>query len=88
MYMYNDRCSHVILHTVFIIAQSLFSDQQYLEQKQVFIDIQLSSEYEISSTINRPISQTVYTLAIAINRAEHERSTVIIQHNYKLFVQS
>ena len=33
---------------------------------------------------NRPISQTVFMLSIAINRAEHVRATVIIKHNYML----
>ena len=30
----------------------------------------------------RPISQTVFLLSIAINRAEHVCATVIIKHNY------
>ena len=30
---------------------------------------------------NRPISQTVFMLSIAINRAEHVCATVIIKHN-------
>ena len=30
----------------------------------------------------RPISQTVFMLSIAINRAEHVCATVIIKHNY------
>ena len=33
---------------------------------------------------NRPISQTVFMLSIAINRAEHICATVIIKHNYML----
>ena len=33
---------------------------------------------------NRPISQTVFMLLIAINRAEHVCATVIIKHNYML----
>ena len=33
---------------------------------------------------NRPISQTVFMLSIAINRAEHVCATVIIKHNYML----
>ena len=32
----------------------------------------------------RPISQTVFMLSIAINRAEHVCAIVIIQHNYML----
>ena len=32
----------------------------------------------------RPISQTVFILSIAINRAEHVYATVIIKHNYML----
>ena len=32
--------------------------------------------------VNRPISQTVFMLSIAINRAEHVCATVIIKHNY------
>ena len=32
----------------------------------------------------RPISQTVFMLSIAINRAEHVCATVIIKHNYML----
>ena len=31
-----------------------------------------------------PISQTVFMLSIAINRAEHVCATVIIKHNYML----
>ena len=34
--------------------------------------------------IYRPISQTVFMLSIAINRAEHACATVIIKHNYML----
>ena len=34
--------------------------------------------------LNRPISQTVFMLSIAINRAEHVCATVIIKHNYML----
>ena len=33
---------------------------------------------------NRPISQTMFMLSIAINRAEHVCATVIIKHNYML----
>ena len=33
---------------------------------------------------NRAISQTVFMLSIAINRAEHVYATVIIKHNYML----
>ena len=33
---------------------------------------------------NRPISQTVFMLSIAINRAEHVCATEIIKHNYML----
>ena len=33
---------------------------------------------------NRPISQTVFMLSIAINKAEHAGATVIIKHNYML----
>ena len=33
---------------------------------------------------NRPFSQTVFMLSIAINRAEHVCATVIIKHNYML----
>ena len=33
---------------------------------------------------DRPISQTVFMLSIAINRAEHVCATVIIKHNYML----
>ena len=32
----------------------------------------------------RPISQTVFILSIAINRAEHVCAIVIIKHNYML----
>ena len=32
----------------------------------------------------RPISQTVFMLSTAINRAEHVCTTVIIKHNYML----
>ena len=32
----------------------------------------------------RPISQTVFMLSIAINRAKHVCATVIIKHNYML----
>ena len=33
---------------------------------------------------HRAISQTVFMLSIAINRAEHVYATVIIKHNYML----
>ena len=33
---------------------------------------------------SRPISQTVFMLSIAINRAEHVCGTVVIKHNYML----
>ena len=33
---------------------------------------------------DRPISQTVFMLSIAINRAEHVCAIVIIKHNYML----
>ena len=33
---------------------------------------------------NRPISQTVFMLSIAINRAEQVCAIVIIKHNYML----
>ena len=36
------------------------------------------------SSCNRPISQTVFMLSIAINRAEHVYAAVIIKHNYML----
>ena len=36
------------------------------------------------STNIRPISQTVFMLSIAINRAEQVCATVIIKHNYML----
>ena len=32
----------------------------------------------------RPISQTVFMLSIAINRAEHVCATIFIKHNYML----
>ena len=38
----------------------------------------------IVSAIYKPISQTVFMLSIAINRAEHVYATVIIKHNYML----
>ena len=38
----------------------------------------------IYSTEYRPISQTVFMLSMAINRAEHVCATVIIKHNYML----
>ena len=34
--------------------------------------------------LDRPISQTVFMLSIAINRAKHVCATVIIKHNYML----
>ena len=38
----------------------------------------------ITELEHRPISQTVFMLSIAINRAEHVCATVIIKHNYML----
>ena len=38
-------------------------------------------------TVYRPISQTVFMLSIAINRAERVCATVIIKHNYMLLSQ-
>ena len=48
-----------------------------------------SSDRKIRNSIrttatDRPISQTVFMLSIAINRAEHVCATVIIKHNYML----
>ena len=37
-----------------------------------------------SNVMYRPISQTVFMLSIAINRAEHVCATVMIKHNYML----
>ena len=39
---------------------------------------------DLNIIINRPISQTVFMLSIAINRAEQVYATVIIKHNYML----
>ena len=36
------------------------------------------------TTHYRPISQTMFMLSIAINRAEHVYATVIINHKYML----
>ena len=46
----------------------------------------LTAELEFVSlfVLYRPISQTVFMLSIAINRAEHVCATVIIKHNYML----
>ena len=44
----------------------------------------LIKTYTTHPGINRPISQTVFMLSIAINRAEHICATVIIKHNYML----
>ena len=44
----------------------------------------LRVQLEISCRENRPISQTVFMLSIAMNRAEHVCATVIIKHNYML----
>ena len=38
----------------------------------------------INHMLYRPISQTMFMLSIAINRAEHVCATVIIKHNYML----
>ena len=40
--------------------------------------------YFLKNKGNGPISQTVFMLSIAINRAEYVRATVIIKHNYML----
>ena len=37
--------------------------------------------------LNRPISQTVFMLSIAINRAEPVCAIVIIEHNYILMCE-
>ena len=39
---------------------------------------------DLPCEVARPISQTVFMLSIAINRAEHVCATVIIKHNYML----
>ena len=46
----------------------------YLDKRIIYIYIY----------IYRTISQTVFMLSIAINRAEHVYATVIIEHNYML----
>ena len=38
----------------------------------------------VDNYVNRPISQTVFMLSNAINRAEHVCAAVIIKHNYML----
>ena len=38
----------------------------------------------VNTNSDRPISQTLFMLSIAINRAEHVCATVIIKHNYML----
>ena len=38
----------------------------------------------VNDNYYRPISQTMFMLSIAINRAEHVCATVIIKHNYML----
>ena len=40
--------------------------------------------YFILTYLYRPISQTVFMLLIATNRAEHVCATVFIKHNYML----
>ena len=46
--------------------------------------ISQTCKYNLPDLLNRPISQTVFMLSIAINRAEHVCATVIIKHNYML----
>ena len=43
-----------------------------------------SKTQSINQCNYRPISETVFMLSIAINRAEHVCATVIIKHNYML----
>ena len=40
--------------------------------------------YAFKKVLHRPISQTMFMLPIAINRAEHVCAPVIIKHNYIL----
>ena len=49
--------------------------KSHSEKRHYFPFIHHYSDY-------RPISQTVFMLLIAINRAEHVCATVIIKHNY------
>ena len=48
------------------------------------VSLHLTYTVELVYMLYRPISQTVFMLSIAINRAEHVCATVIIKHNYML----
>ena len=54
-----------------------------------YVRIKKKFKYKYCSHYNgvgryRTISQTVFMLSIAINRAEHVCATIIIKHNYML----
>ena len=54
-------------------------------KKQDILKFDRRVKYSINSVnAYRTISQTVFMLSIAINRAEHVYATVIIEHNYML----
>ena len=81
------------LPTEFIWNDRIITDLDEIANKfnTYFINIGHSLSEQIHATrssdeylSNRPISQTVFMLSIAINRAEHACATVIIKHNYML----
>ena len=57
---------------------------QYRDPAQALYVPIVHNQSNLFKVLYRPISQTVFMLSIAINRAEHVCATVIIKHNYML----
>ena len=60
------------------------SRSQTLQFLMLIIELYAAMIIYLKCVMNRPISETVFMLSIAINRAEHVCATVIIKHNYML----
>ena len=68
-------------------TNAVLSRFTYEEYITIFIFWHIANRYNYTKLYvvsYRPISQTVFMLSIAINRAEHVCATVIIKHNYML----
>ena len=65
-------------------AKKLYFSSQFIEQRGNGRKTWQTIDNALHKKSNRPISQTVFMLSIAINRANRVCATVIIKHNYML----
>ena len=80
------KFSNTKIHVLLSLLFSMCLSHGYLPStltKTTIVPIVKNKSGNLSDS-NRPISQTVFMLSIAINRAEHVCATVIIKHNYML----